>query len=360
MNIRPARYHPRLEHAYRHHVVRSLGQAAYYAGSGIAAGLSYLFGKPKDSMVKRKRVPKSWRKIQAKKGTKRRKVVKNDQPTVTKYHERKFTKVSRKLNRRSLKRKNRFIQKVRNVMMKSAGQKSVKAQGSGSGTALAGQQNFIAFDFADGAKSSAGADLGRLTTSIDSGNEKAVTLKLSMREFRFTIQNDNNYNNIIVAGVIPNPIYLRGKVYHVVARKDFDGSTNGYQSLGAAFTTGLADEGTLTAPFGTKLVTTDVDVTPFDAPNFCSHWKILSVEDIMLGPGESIELVTRRSKDRWINGERIIENSAIRGITEGYIIIYKGTLSPITHAPAAVTISTYSTTTYHFEHLVDDLIASGK
>lgn len=96
------------------------------------------------------------------------------------------------------------------------------------------------------------------------------------------------------------------------------------------------------------LSVTDVAVTPFDVPNFCSYWKVLSKREVIVGPGNVSTMQIRMAKNRHLEGKTLATApQAIPGYTEAFFITWHGAPnSTPTWAATSLTIST--TTSIHY------------
>lgn len=318
--------------------------------------------------VKRRRVPKSYRKI------KRRKVlkaVKSEKKAPTKYHEVKTTFTKKKASKSS-KRQALFARRVKNIIATVTGLKTAMSQQAGVVASNVGAQQIFARVINGGAVNTL-PDLNNLLTSIDPTDINNVTLKLHSSEIWLEVCNvhpkqaSEPYTFNVGSGDVPQIVtypgdgvaagYVYMTWYHIVSRFDADATTGG--DYAAQFTAALTAENTLAAPFNVAVNPTTYGVTPFDAPNFCTKFKIVSIKEVLLAPGQSYRAVIRSTKTRYIQGARIVENAYLKGITEGWLLVFHG--DPIFGGtgPNNANLSYSSMRKYHYHHIVDDDNAIG-
>lgn len=108
-------------------------------------------------------------------------------------------------------------------------------------------------------------------------------------------------------------------VYRVLCRKTFNTAT----TVDAQFTQAL---GELAAPTGGgSVTTTNASITAFDAPNWCSYWKILNKKEILLGAGQVTTMQLRNAKNKRIDGKNLSTSpQAIPGYTMAYFFMIRG------------------------------------
>lgn len=85
----------------------------------------------------------------------------------------------------------------------------------------------------------------------------------------------------------------------------YDNNTN--TLIRTDFQTNLTEQDTS----GLSLAWPNLAITPFQNPNFCRRWKILSKRTIVIQPNDTVQLQLRDPKNRWISGK-------IMNITTGY------------------------------------------
>lgn len=108
-------------------------------------------------------------------------------------------------------------------------------------------------------------------------------------------------------------------VYKLLCRKSISTAT----APAAQFTAAL---GELASPSGGGTVTTtNASITAFDAPNFCSYWKILNKKEILLGAGQTTTMQLRNAKNKRIDG-KVLNTSpqALPGYTMCYLFMIRG------------------------------------
>lgn len=108
-------------------------------------------------------------------------------------------------------------------------------------------------------------------------------------------------------------------VYKVLCRKTFSTAS----TIAAQFTQAL---GELASPTGGGTVTTtNASITAFDAPNFCSYWKILNKKEVLLGAGQVTTMQLRNARNKRIDGKILTTSpQAIPGYTVAYFFMIRG------------------------------------
>lgn len=144
------------------------------------------------------------------------------------------------------------------------------------------------------------------------------------------------YNVASAAACAPYKIYLKSlvldmmitntstttvilDVYRLQCKKDYATASQLATQFNAAIGEVAADAtaGTLTA--------TDISTTVFDAPNFCSYWKVLSKREVILGSGQTTTMQMRKPSNKYIDGKLISQNvQALPGYTEAFFIMWHG------------------------------------
>lgn len=104
-----------------------------------------------------------------------------------------------------------------------------------------------------------------------------------------------------------------------------------------------------TATLGAAMVTTDIGVTPFDCPDLGAFVRITKVKRIYLQPGQSTSMVHRITRNEYISGQFLDEQSSriARG-TQGVLVIFKGTPSATNAIADAATLRYSAQNTYRY------------
>jgi len=328
---------------------------------------------PEEKMVFRKTIRK--RKRMNRKGFRARKRVKTTvKATPSKYHEVKKTYRKPRFTRRKS-RYMKFARKVRNIMANVTALKSGFLNFTGSHNAASGAQGVHSFLMGGGGLANFD-DLFKILNSIDAGAERNVTLKLKSMEMTIEYTNDapkQTALGYVIGGTVPDIPYWTGdtngtglpiepnycyiKAYHVVARRDMD-AANG-SDLTSFFTNTLALENTLGGALANAVNQNFLGVTPFEAPQFCSEWKVLDIKEGYIAPGQSFKLKLRKSKSSFIQGNRLMTNAFLKGITEGWLVIVHGAPNYGTGDSGTVALKYNERHKYHYHHILDDDYAIG-
>lgn len=106
---------------------------------------------------------------------------------------------------------------------------------------------------------------------------------------------------------------------------------------------------------GLALPWPNLAITPFQNPNFCRRWKILSKRTIVLQPSDSCQLQLRDPKNRWISGKIMnISTGYYPRVAMGYLFIARGAATssvpanPLTGGTRSVTLTVTVNKTYQY------------
>lgn len=121
-------------------------------------------------------------------------------------------------------------------------------------------------------------------------------------------------------------------VYVLQARKVF----NTAQSADAQWSAAMLE---LSSPTGGGTVNPgNVSTTLFDAPNFCSYWKILSKKEILLGAGQVTTMQIRNARNKRIDGKTLATApQALPGYTKCMFFMVRGVPENVTTPRTAAT-----------------------
>lgn len=126
-------------------------------------------------------------------------------------------------------------------------------------------------------------------------------------------------------------------VYRLRYVRDFSSAITVHAQLTQALGEVVADSTTNT------LSATDVSVTPFDAPNFCQYWKVVSKREIVMGAGQTATMQIRKPHNKYIDGKVLTTNNqAIPGFSEAFLIMWHG--APTAVPDFAATALSFGTT----------------
>lgn len=110
-------------------------------------------------------------------------------------------------------------------------------------------------------------------------------------------------------------------VYHVKCRAPYSAAS----SMSTQFAANVADIAASPGAGASTIANTDLGITPFDVPNFCRTWKIVSKKELVISSGQCTTLQLRNARNKIITGRML--NSypqAIPGYSEGYFITWHG------------------------------------
>lgn len=119
-------------------------------------------------------------------------------------------------------------------------------------------------------------------------------------------------------GTSPTGTVLYVDIYKYACRRD----TYQYDGVAGFYSQTCGDGVTTTG--GTALGPTVYGVTPFMNTNWCNHFKILSVDRIVLGAGESFNLQLADKRLRTYFFQKTNKTVCKKGWTKGFFCIYKG------------------------------------
>lgn len=144
------------------------------------------------------------------------------------------------------------------------------------------------------------------------------------------------YSTLSIADASENIIYMKSisldiqitntglsgciiDVYKVVCRKTYNSAVTVHGQYTGAL-------GELAAPSGGgSVTTTNPSLTAFDAPNFCSYWKIISKKEILLGVNQTTTMQLRNARNKRIDGKLLSTSpQAIPGYTVAYLFMIRG------------------------------------
>lgn len=96
-------------------------------------------------------------------------------------------------------------------------------------------------------------------------------------------------------------------------------------------------------------------ITPFQNPNFCRRWKILSKRTIVIQPNDTVQLQLRDPKNRWISGKIMnVTTGYYPRVGYGYLFIARGSpnallpTNPLSGSSRAVTLQVTVNKTYQY------------
>lgn len=119
----------------------------------------------------------------------------------------------------------------------------------------------------------------------------------------------------------PNPTKVVDiDIYKVVPRKQIRDTTSPLHTRLQNAITSVPD----TQFLPSSLLNDTVGVTPFQGPNFCSEFKVLSKKKILLAPGETTTFSYRNNKNYRLNVDEVTNQTYKPGLTVGWIFVGNG------------------------------------
>lgn len=241
--------------------------------------------------------------------------------------------VKRRMPRYKRKRWTRFVKRVRHVELQQQPLQIYTKTVHNAGSTAAGNGSFF------------GVMLGGTTASNNNDElfqvfKGAYNLANAAACSAYRIFIKSMCLDVILANTGSSTIIF--DVYRVRCRQSWSAA----DTLSTMFNTTLSEvkadstTGTISA--------TDAAITPFDNPNFCSYWKVLSKKEVIVSAGNVSTMQIRMAKNRHLEGKVLGTNpQAIPGYTEGFFITWHGAPNATpTWAATGLTIS--STTTVHY------------
>lgn len=133
----------------------------------------------------------------------------------------------------------------------------------------------------------------------------AKNYKIFVKSLCLDLQITNTGSNVVILDV-----------YKVKCRKEYSSNV----SLDSQWTTAIGENNVITAVASSK-----PPLTLFDAPNFCSYWRVISKKEIILGGGLTTTMQLRNPMNKSIDGKMFITApQAYPGYTEGYVFMFRG------------------------------------
>lgn len=108
-------------------------------------------------------------------------------------------------------------------------------------------------------------------------------------------------------------------VYKLLCRRPFISAVTVDSQLSSAWAELGVDS------HGSGVTVTKPTLTPFDAPNFCQYWKVLSKQSTILLAGNFITMQTRLKRVKGIDGKVLTSSpQALHGYSQAYLFIVRG------------------------------------
>jgi len=201
--------------------------------------------------------------------------------------------------------------------------------------------------------------------------EKAEVISISGTALRTGMYLSNLYTDIFnifkdtygystPESAAPSRIYLKSAVMDLQIRNSSDSVDTFIDVYELNAKRDQSDTTTIVAQFEkafnelSDVGTTDIsypNVTPFQTSNFLRDWRVVRSKTYYIKRGESIAIQQRRSFNRMINGQDLVEASCKRRITSAYLII--GRAVPVNSATTTglgvSSINWSAQKTYHYQ-----------
>lgn len=108
-------------------------------------------------------------------------------------------------------------------------------------------------------------------------------------------------------------------VYKLLCRRPYNSNVTPHSQLQTALTELNADA------TGGTITNTKPTLTPFDAPNFCEFWKVLSKQSTILQSGNFITMQSRMKRTKKVEGKLFAtQPQAMPYYTQAYLFIVRG------------------------------------
>lgn len=108
-------------------------------------------------------------------------------------------------------------------------------------------------------------------------------------------------------------------VYTIAVRKPYDVAT----SVHNLYSTSLSE--LAATPNGGTVTNTKTALTPFDAPNFTTFWRVLKKTEYIIGAGNTVTLQLRSAADKYIEGKSMSSSvQGMRGLTKAFLFTWHG------------------------------------
>lgn len=186
--------------------------------------------------------------------------------------------------------------------------------------------------------------------------DRAQLTDMFVQAYNVTTGTDEDYNrrlivkNMCIDHQVTNsgsyPLIL--DVYHIVCRQ----STKSAYSVAGLFTAGitaLSDPAGIAT--GTAIAATQPELTLFENPMFCKHFKVKSKKEVLIAVGNTVTFQLRKPRNKEFEMQRVNAHfSFYPGYSEGYFFMWRGapryTGSAAEISASAVTIATQVTGHY--------------
>lgn len=100
---------------------------------------------------------------------------------------------------------------------------------------------------------------------------------------------------------------------------------NERQSIQAHYSEALADVAAVPRAGATELALSDPGLTPFDAPDFCSIWKVLRKTECIIGAGQTVTKQIRSPGNRMVDGRRLTDHPMCLKGSLALLVTFHGT-----------------------------------
>lgn len=216
--------------------------------------------------------------------------------------------VRKRMPRRKRKRWTRFTKKVRHVELQAQPLQIYTTQGVNNST-TAKNQGQVASRILGGTTSSGNDEIYQIfqgaynIANVAACAPYKIFVKSMVMDYQ--ISNTGSY-----------PVIF--DVYTLMCRQTFTTA----QDIGAQWLAAIAE---VQSPAGGgSMSTTTTAITPFDAPNFCSYWKVLKKTEYIIGSNQVITLQLRNAANRHVEGKELATApQCLRG-SKAFLITWHG------------------------------------
>jgi len=239
-------------------------------------------------------------------------------------HDRRVLYRRRRPNKRRVRRVLRFNRRVERVLDSNLGNKMVAMSDSGVAAYATNENGVLAFTLSGGNSTSGFQDLKNVWLTVNVPGTPAYS------DIADKLIVDRAIGNLYVCNVQPpiegNSIQplLYVTLYHWVTRRGMPGGdadpASKYQS---SMENNLQNVGQ-NKPL---IEFDDLLATPFMAGQWCQHFLVTKVQQVILQPGQETVLQIQDSKRHVVRNDEIDENACIRRVSRGVLVTFHGSLN---------------------------------
>lgn len=255
-------------------------------------------------------------------------------------------KKKKRKSKRIVKRWKKFQRRVQRAISNSVPTQIELMRGHIDVTAAANnQQMFACMLYGEFGVSGAANDLGSQDLyQIISNSTSLSTTATNKLQFRGAFLDMYITNT----GLVPAGTTIYVDIYTIYCRRDV------FQYNGASdfCANTYGDSGNLSGGT-TALSSTAFGVTPFQNPQFCSHFKITDVKRTVLEPGQTYNLQMKDHKSRNYFYNKTNKVVCLKGWTKGFLCIFKGAAG-YNQQDVASNVAVEALRTYTYDYIQDN------